>query len=118
MILSCLCQATKVELDEYETKCSSALEQNVPQKTAQTSNVHCDMTRNHYEWPYEWVHLYDREQLFACMKTCLNYRGFSEKGFHLLTITPGPFLEMKTKQNQSIYSYPWKGFPALEHFLR
>ena len=103
-----------MELDEYETKYSSALEKNFPQKTAQTSNVHCDMTTN----DYEWVHLYDREQLFACTKTCLTYEGFNEKGFHLLTITPGPFLEMRTKQNQPIYSLPSKGCTALEHFLR
>ena len=71
---------------------------------------------------YEWVELYDKEQLFTCeltcVKSCLNCNGFHEYGLHLLSLTPRPLSEMRTYDNRPIHSLPWGNSTALEYFLR
>ena len=66
----------------------------------------------------EWVDLCDRQTLNACLESCLKYEGFHENGFHLLTLTPRPFLEMRNKDDVASYSLKGKSCTALEHFLR
>ena len=66
----------------------------------------------------EWVDLCDRQTLNSRLESCLTYEGFHENGFHLLTLTPRPFLEMRNKDNVAIYSLKGKTCTALEHFLR
>ena len=103
-------------------ECSSPFEQSAPQKIAPASNIHYEdfsslsfMTRKDH---YEWVELYAKEQLFSSVKSCLNYKGFHEHGFHLLSLTPRPLLEIRTNDNRPIHSLPWGNSTALEYFLR
>ena len=103
-------------------ECSSPFEQSAPQKIAPASNIHYEdfsnlsfMTRKDH---YEWVELYAKEQLFSSVKSCLNYKGFHEYGFHLLSLTPRPLLEIRTNDNRPIHSLPLGNSTALEYFLR
>ena len=103
-------------------ECSSPFEQSAPQKIAPASNIHYEdfsilsfMTKKDH---YEWVELYAKEQLFSSVKSCLNYKGFHEYGFHLLSLTPRPLLEIRTNDNRPIHSLPWGNSTALEYFLR
>ena len=96
--------------------------QHTSQKPAPASNIHYEdfsilsfMTRKDH---YEWVEMYAKEQLFECVESCLNYKGFHEYGFHLLSLTPRPLLEIRTYDNRSIHSLPWGNSTALEYFLR
>ena len=66
----------------------------------------------------EWVELYDREHLSACLEACLKYEGLNLSGFHLFTLTPRPFLEMRNTENQPVYSLSWESCTALDHLLR
>ena len=34
--------------------------------------------------------------ILLCVKFCLNYKGFHEYGFHLLSLTPRPLLDTRT----------------------
>ena len=83
------------------------------ENTASSSKVHYEdfsilsfMTTKEYEW----VELYDKEQLFTCeltcVKSCLNCIGFHEYGLHLLSLTPSPLSEMRTYDNRPIHSLP------------
>ena len=119
------CQATKrttwyVDLGTLE--CSPPLMQHTSQKPAPASNIHYEdfsilsfMTRKDH---YEWVEMYAKEQLFECVESCVNYKGFHEYGFHLLSFTPRPLLEIRTNDNRPIHSLPWGNSTALEYFLR
>ena len=108
---------------QFTLECSSPFEQSMPHKIAPSSKVHyyedfsilSFMTRKDH---YEWVELYAKEQLFSCVKSCLNYKGFHEYGYHLLSLTPRPLLELRTYDNRPIHSLPWGNFTALEYFLR
>ena len=62
--------------------------------------------------------MYAKEQLFESVESCLNYKGFHEYGFHLLSLSPRPLLEIRTYDNRSIHSLPLGNSTALEYFLR
>ncbi|CAH3150596.1 unnamed protein product [Porites lobata] len=103
-------------------ECSPPLMQHTSQKPAPASNIHYEdfsilsfMTRKDH---YEWVEMYAKEQLLECLESCLNYKGFHEYGFHLLSLSPRPLLEIRTYDNRSIHSLPWGNSTALEYFLR
>ncbi|XP_073249677.1 uncharacterized protein [Porites lutea] len=103
-------------------ECSPPLMQHTSQKPAPASNIHYEdfsilsfMTRKDH---YEWVEMYAKKQLFECVESCLNYKGFHEYGFHLLSLTPRPLLEIRTYDNRSIHSLPGGNSTALEYFLR
>ena len=66
----------------------------------------------------EWVEPYDRELLTKNLKECLGYQGLNVNGFHLLTLSPRPFLEMRTNYQLPLYVVSMVRLSVLEHFLR
>lgn len=66
----------------------------------------------------EWVDPYDRELLTKNLKECLGYQGLNANGFHLLTLSPRPFLEMRTNYQLPLYVVSMVRVSVLEHFLR
>ena len=65
----------------------------------------------------EWVDSYDRELVTKNLKECLGYQGLNANWFHLLTLSPRPFFEMRTKYQLPLYVVSMVRVSVLEHFL-